>query len=244
MCIHELSWNDAISDGLRQDLVAITIERSELNKIRFARSLVPELPTGYPLLVIFSDGSKVAYACISYLCWPTKNGILSTLVSSKTRVAPLKMESIPRVEMLGCVAAARLATSIENALPIPVAGKRFLMDSTVALSQICSESVMLNVFNSHRVGEIQSTTRMEDWRYVPGPDNIADIATRPNCKPADLVPGSVYQNGPSWLGLVEKEWPVKTAEQVKHSLPPEELNSKLAGLQCMTVTVREEPDKF
>ncbi len=99
------------------------------------------------------------------------------------------MESIPRVKMLGCVAAARLAASIESALPFPVADKRFLTESTVALSQICSESVMLNVFNAHRVGEIQ----MEDWRYVPGPDNIADIATRPNCKPADLAPGSVYQ---------------------------------------------------
>ncbi len=144
-----------IPDLLRQDLVAITIERNELNDIIFARSLVPELPTGYPLLVAFSDSSKVAYACISYLCWPTMNGILSTLVSTKTRVAPLKME-YPQVEMLGCVAAARLATSIENALPFPLAGKRFLTDSTVALSQICSESVMLNVFNSHCVGETQS----------------------------------------------------------------------------------------
>ncbi|MCP3665426.1 MAG: hypothetical protein GY696_23510 [Gammaproteobacteria bacterium] len=70
-------------------------------------------------------------------------------------MTPLKMESIPRVKMLGCVAAAMLATSIESNLLFPVAGKRFLTDSTVALSQICSESVMLNVFNAHRVGEIQ-----------------------------------------------------------------------------------------
>ena len=134
--------------------------------------------------------------------------------SLKTRDAPLKMESIPRVELLGCVAAARLASSIENALPFPLAGKRFLTDSTVVLSQICSESVMLNVFNSHHLGEIQSTTRAEDWRYVP--ENIADIATRPTCKPADLAPCSVYQNGPDLLGHVEKEWPVKTVEQIKH----------------------------
>ncbi|MCP3661928.1 MAG: hypothetical protein GY696_05425 [Gammaproteobacteria bacterium] len=140
---------------------------------------------------------------ISFTCWPTKNGVLSTLVSTKTRVAPLKMESIPRIELLGCVAAARLVASIENALPFPLSGKIFLTDSTVALSQICSESVMLNVFNSHRVGEIQSTTRVEDWRYVPGPQNIADIATRPNCLPANLALGSVYQNCPEWLGHAE-----------------------------------------
>ena len=103
---------------------------------------------------------------------------------------------------------------------------------------------MLNVFNSHCVGEIQNTNRLEDWRYVPGPKNIADIATRPKCVPADLAPGSVYQNGPDWLGHVEKEWPVKTVMQVKHSLPQEELNSKLAGLQCMTIAALDEPDKF
>ncbi|MCP3661929.1 MAG: hypothetical protein GY696_05430 [Gammaproteobacteria bacterium] len=31
---------------------------------------------------------------------------------------------------------------------------------------------------------------------------------------------------------------------MKHSLPQEELNSKLAGLQCLTVTGTDEPNKF
>ncbi len=49
-CIYGLSCNDVIPDKLRQDLVAITMEREELNEIRFARSVVPEFPTAYPLL--------------------------------------------------------------------------------------------------------------------------------------------------------------------------------------------------
>ena len=61
---------------------------------------------------------------------------------------------------------------------------------------------------------------------------------------ADLARGSVYQNGPDWLGHAEEEWPVKTVEQVKHSLPQEELNSKLASLQCLTITAIDEQDKF
>ncbi len=185
----------------------------------------------------FCDGSAVAYACISYLCWPTKHGVHSTLVSMKTRVAPLKLKSILRIELLGCVAATRLATSIENALPFQISSKRFMTDSTVALRQICSKSVILNVYNSHRVAEIQSNSRLEDWRWVPGHENIVDIATRPNCQLADLAPGSTYQNGPEWLVHAEDDWPVKNVEQVKHSLPKEELNSKLSGLQCMMATV-------
>ncbi|MCP3664792.1 MAG: hypothetical protein GY696_20240, partial [Gammaproteobacteria bacterium] len=41
LCVHGLAWNDDIPDGLRQDLVAITIERSELNDIRFERFGLP-----------------------------------------------------------------------------------------------------------------------------------------------------------------------------------------------------------
>ncbi|MCP3662849.1 MAG: hypothetical protein GY696_10185 [Gammaproteobacteria bacterium] len=37
---------------------------------------------------------------------------------------------------------------------------------------------------------------------------------------------------------------MKTVEQVKHSLPQEELNTKLAGLQCMMITALDDRDKF
>ncbi len=42
LCVYGLSWKDVILDKLRQNLVAITIDRKELCEIRFSRSVVPE----------------------------------------------------------------------------------------------------------------------------------------------------------------------------------------------------------
>jgi len=117
-------------------------------------------------------------------------------------------------------------------------------DSSVVLSQIVSNSAMLNTFNAHRIGEIQSATNKDDWRWLPGSHNVADLGTRSTCKVSDLGPGSRYRLGPDWLRQDESTWPVKTAEQVKQELPPEELNTKMVKLCAMQATGEAAEDIF
>ena len=98
--------------------------------------------------------------------------------------------------------------AVEEALPFEIAEHRFLTDSTCALAQIHSESAQLNVFNSHRISEIQSFTRPDEWRFVPGEENVSDLGTRGKATLEDIKPGSIYQEGPTWLS--EEKWPTKT----------------------------------
>ena len=158
------------------------------------------------------------------------------MCSGKSCVAPIKCESIPRLELLSCLILARLVDTITRALPFGVAGKMFFSDSTCAISQISSESVLLN-FNSHRCSEIQQVTRPEDWRWLPTDENVADLATRGACTVEDVLPGSRYQSGPSWLRLEQDQWPVKTAGEVNHPIPESELNPKMVKLKFMTIQV-------
>ena len=52
----------------------------------------------------FSDASEHAYATVVYLRFIYEDGtIVSRLVASKTRVSPVKKQSIPRLEMLGAL---------------------------------------------------------------------------------------------------------------------------------------------
>ncbi|MCP3664728.1 MAG: hypothetical protein GY696_19920, partial [Gammaproteobacteria bacterium] len=69
------------------------------------------------MMIMFSDGSASAYCCICYLRWLTVTGYFVVLVAAKTRVAPLKIESIPRLELLGCLISSWLAVAVEEALP-------------------------------------------------------------------------------------------------------------------------------
>ena len=50
----------------------------------------------------FSDASKLAYAAVVYVRTVYENGQIDVrLVASKSRVSPLKSQSIPRLELLG-----------------------------------------------------------------------------------------------------------------------------------------------
>jgi len=124
---------------------------------------------------------------------------------------------------------------VSKALPFELAGKLLLSDSTCAISQLCSESVLLNTFNSHRCSEIQQLTKPEEWRWVPTDENIADLATRGDCTVEDVLPTSRYQQGPAWLRLDESLWPTRTAGAIKVKIPDSEMNPKMLKLRCMAV---------
>ena len=96
---------------------------------------------------------------------------------------------------------------------------------------------VLNIFNSHRISEIQQLTNPEDWKWLPTTENIADLATRGACTIDDVKPGSTYQDGPSWLRLEQDQWPVKTAGEINQPVPESELNPKMLKLKCYSVQV-------
>ena len=65
----------------------------------------------------FSDASVETYGASVYFKSVYKSGYISvSLVSCKSRVAPMKSVSIPRLELLGNLLAARLVDSIKSAL--------------------------------------------------------------------------------------------------------------------------------
>ena len=64
----------------------------------------------------FCDASKVAYAAVIYLLIKTASGYFVKFIASKTRVSPLREQSIPRLELLSALLLARLMTSVYNSL--------------------------------------------------------------------------------------------------------------------------------
>ncbi|KAF8795948.1 hypothetical protein HNY73_000391 [Argiope bruennichi] len=59
-----------------------------------------------------------------------------SLVSAKTRVAPIKQLTIPRLELCGSLLFAELITAIEKALSFPIKERYLWTDSTIVLSWI------------------------------------------------------------------------------------------------------------
>ncbi|GFX72450.1 uncharacterized protein TNCV_3601291 [Trichonephila clavipes] len=63
---------------------------------------------------IFCDASKLAYCAAAYVKVRKQNEVLVNLITSKTRVAPLKAVTLPRLELLGALVAARLSSRVQE----------------------------------------------------------------------------------------------------------------------------------
>ena len=63
-------------------------------------------------------------------------------------------------------------------------------------------------FIANRVGEIQTSTHPEQWRYIPTAQNPADCVTR-GMSAANLVKNNTWWRGPEFLRQDEENWPAK-----------------------------------
>ena len=85
----------------------------------------------------FSDASEKAYAAVVYLRKEDTNGMIHTsLAMSKTRVAPIKQITIPRLELNGALILAQLLFHCKQVLDIPLSSMYAWTDSTIVLSWI------------------------------------------------------------------------------------------------------------
>lgn len=118
-----------------------------------------------------------------------------------------------KAEVCGAVFAARLKRYIEKHSRMQVERWLHLLDSQTVLGAIQRESYGYQTFFANRVGEIQKSTSVEDWRWNPGEQNIADLITR-GATPEDLKEDSVWQNRPEFLKRSLEEWLTKSAKDV------------------------------
>ena len=147
-----------------------------MKSLKFSRSLKPEIAES-PLLIVLSDGSKDAYGAVAYVRWKTPKGYEARLIAAKSRIAPLKVVDIVRLELCGAVLNARLCNFILHELDgIKFEGVYHIIDSEIVKAMINRDSYGFRSFAANRIGEIQDTTKKEDWYWVEGNLNVADLA--------------------------------------------------------------------
>ncbi|KAK3736566.1 hypothetical protein QZH41_003141 [Actinostola sp. cb2023] len=154
-------------------------------------------------LIAFCDASKIAYATAIYLKVSTKSETTVNLIFAKSRLAPKRVLTIPRLELMAVVIALRCLNFVKRMLKIQLKKIMLFTDSQCVLKWIFTKKT-LSVFVENRVREIRSHEDIE-FRYVPTKDNPADIATRGKTA-KELVTTTIWWKGPPWLPKIE-DWP-------------------------------------
>ena len=203
-------WDEELPDKLKNEWKSWFKELHFLREIKVPRCLKKRSPVTSVTLHSFSDASEKAYAVVVYSRHEYEGGSVTTrLVASKTRFAPLKAVSIPRLELMGAMIAVRLTTQISLALEIPMKDTTFWVDSMNVLHWIHGRSRDFKPFVSHRVGEIHDQTCPDQWRYVPTQLNPADFGLR-GMTVSQLKSCPQWWFGPEFLKKPDKgAWPEK-----------------------------------
>lgn len=160
-----------------------------------------DLPTSVRDLHIFCDASERAYGSVAYLrTEDAQKEVYVSFVLARSRVAPQKKLSMPRLEVSAALTGAQLANVLQTELTLPIRKSVLWSDSTTVLHWIKSESCHNKVFVGTRVAEIQSLTDVSSWRYP------ADDITRGKTLKELSRPHHWHQS-PEFLRQSEDHWP-------------------------------------
>ena len=103
----------------------------------------------------FCDASEVVYGAVVYLRMTDSTGDVQTsLVTSKTKVAPIKRLTIPRLELCGAQLLAQLLHHVQQVLEIPLNSVFAWTDSTIVLSWLVGNPRRFKTFVGNRVSYI------------------------------------------------------------------------------------------
>ena len=173
-----------------------------LSKFHILRCYYPKSVTiASTQLREFSDASEKAYSAVVYLRMEDTDGIVHTsLVTSKTRVAPIKPLTMPRLELNGALILAQLLFHCKEVLRIPLSTVYAWTDSTIVLAWLQGNPRRFKVYVANRVAQIMDLIPILHWGHVVSEENPADCASR-SIFPTELLHHTLWWHGPTWMML-------------------------------------------
>jgi len=123
-------------------------------------------------------------------------------VAAKTRVAPLKSQTIPWLELLSALLLVKLIVSVHGSLQhqIPSLSIKCFTDSQVALYWILGSDKEWKPFIQNQVAEIRRKVHPNHWYHCPGTNNPTDLPSR-GITMKELSVSQLWCFGPEWLHL-------------------------------------------
>lgn len=226
-----LGWDDSVIGELLIEWKLFHVSLMKLNDIQIPRCVVID---GVDLVEIhgFSDASFKAYGACIYLRCVRKDGTISVkLLCGKSRIAPLRGSTIPRLELCGALLLSRLVSKVIPELKMEFRDVKLWSDSQVVLAWRRKNLDRLQVYVRNRIIEINELTSDYQWEFVRSVQNPADIISR-GCSPEDLKDCDMWWNGPPFLR--EANYEVETIPNLPEELIPE-LRQTIVSNSSLTV---------
>ena len=189
---YQLEWDSPLPEE-ESDKIRIWLSEVEgLKDFSISRQFFPGVKWTDVVkleLHVFCDASPLVYGTVIYMRGFVQGGddtrdenrhdkpVVSFCIS-KARVAPVKTETLPRLELTACVLGFRMSKFVTRALAKGDIATFFWSDSKICLGWINQGAQKYKEYVGNRVKEIIECAPARFWQYCPTEKNPADLITR------------------------------------------------------------------
>ena len=216
LCRENRSWDEPLSDSVRPRWERWIIELRQVGSIGIERCLLPKYFGTVILRELhhFSDASLTGYGQCSYLRLVNdREQVHYALVMGKGRVAPLKVTTVPRLELAAAVVSTKISVILRREMKYEM-NEFFWTDSQVVLGYIRNDARRFHMFVANRIQQIQNKTTSAQWNYVRSEHNPADHASRGLY--VEYLVASNWFHGPEQFGnFVRQRTQTKNSKQLR-----------------------------
>lgn len=231
----KLGWDDPLSLPISKKWTNFLKQLQDIPKLNFPRWINFKSDNDFEIHG-FCDASQSAICATVYIRSTDQQGkITNNLICSKTKVAPLKKMTIPRLELSGAVLLTNLVSRVSQILKLNHVPLFMWTDSAIVHTWINNHPSRWKDFVHNRVCLIHETLPQAIWKFIPGTENPADCATR-GLTPTQLLQHTIWWSGPNWIIQDSTLWP-----QAPHSLPQKENLEERASKVLVTNIQSKEP---
>lgn len=181
MTISNGDWDDPLPDKYFSAWTVWTTSLQSLKDLLIPRTYFSHslCQASHNELLLFSDASEKAIASVAYMVSSQSDKPKQvSFVLGKTKVAPSRGHTIPRLELCAAVLSVEIADFILKQLDVMVHKVRYFTDSKVVLGYICNRTRRFHTYVSNRVQRILDSSEPTQWNYVDTKKNPADVGTR------------------------------------------------------------------
>ncbi|KAL7868352.1 hypothetical protein SRHO_G00097360 [Serrasalmus rhombeus] len=209
LCRLKIGWDDDLPENMKKRWSSWLTSLPALEHFSVARCFKPKEFGNcvFAQLHHFADASEDAYGSVSYLLLRNEsNETQCAFMMGKSRVAPLRPPTIPRLELTAATVAVKMDGILRRELQLNLAESIFWTDSTVVLKYLQNETTRFRTFVANRVSAILKGSDMDQWRHVSTDKNPADCASRGQ-RVDEFMRNMTWVSGPDFLCGPVEFWP-------------------------------------
>lgn len=202
-----IGWDEQLPAQLIDKWHQYQLAIAQLHQIAIPRWLRMG-PVDENELHVFADASEQAMGAVAYFRVQSADGTTTTnLITARSKIAPVKRITIPRLELMAALLGAQLAKFVRATYQMPNVAATFWTDSTIVIHWLRRDPAACKPFIANRIMDIRDASENGIWRHVQGTDNPADLLTR-GISAEQLSNSSLWWLGPSWLAGPKEDWPI------------------------------------